>query len=248
MDGDFDRYEAEYLKRLADGKPVSAESYEQHRARLHEEHLNAAKNTASKADLDAWDYAVLEMVRRFDMAGPLKFGTVRTFEAILKLYCKGLIRRLDRGPTFDELERIHAFLDSAAYKQYMKRLNRIITKEVKERLGIIQEITGAKNQTDLLDVTERGKHALKAKRAEIAVLYEKMDGQYKKDRVNFYKSVPSYEWALPVLVTMGFAGPVMGYMLASSDAQYAVLDPKTLEFGDFGGGDFDAGGFDPGGF
>ena len=156
MDGDFDRYEAEYLKRLADGKPVSAESYEQHRARLHEEHLNAAKNTASKADLDAWDYAVLEMVRHFDMAGPLKFGTMRTFEAILKLYCKGLIRRLDRGPTFDELERIHAFLDSAAYKQYMKRLNRIITKEVRERLGIIQEITGAKNSTDLLDITKRG--------------------------------------------------------------------------------------------
>ena len=250
MDGDLDRYEAEYLKRLADGKPASAESHEQQRARLHEERLIAVKNMADRAKLDAWDYAVLEMVRRFDMYGPLKFGTVRTYEAILKLYCKGLIRRLDRGPTFDELERIHAFLDSDAYKQYAKRLNRIITKKVQERLGIIQEITGAKNPTDLLDVTERGENELKAKRAEIAALYEKMDGQYKNDRANFYKSIPSYEWALPMLVTMGFAGPVMGYMLASSDAQYSGLGYSAAELGDInvGGGDFDASGFDFGGF
>ena len=250
MDDEFERYEDGYLKRLAGGKPALAASNEQRRAKLHEERLNAAKNTADKAKLDSWDYAVLEMVRRFDMAGPLKFGTVRTSEALLKLYRKGLIRRLDRGPTFDELERIHAFLDSDAYKRYAERLNRIMTNEVKERLGIIQEIIGAKNQTDLLDVTERGGHALKSKRAEIVTLYEKMDGQYNNDRASFYKNVPSYEWALPMLATMGFAGPVMGYMLASSDAQYAALDPKTLELGDFdaGGGDFGASGFDFGGF
>ena len=49
-----------------------------------------------------------------------------------------------------------------------------------------------------------------------------------------------------MLVTMGFAGPVMGYMLASSDAQYSGLGYGAAELGDInvGGGDFDASGFD----
>ena len=138
------------------------------------------------------------MIRYFDMSGPLKFGIVRTSEALLRLYCNGLIQRLDREPTFDEMERVHTFLDSDAYKRYKERSNRIITKDVKERLDIIQEIIGAKNQTDLRDATERGEYELKSKRAEIAVPYEKIGRQYKNNRTNFYRSVPLHELVPPM--------------------------------------------------
>ena len=165
MDDDFERYEDDYLKRLADGESTSTKSYE-----LHKECINAVRKTASEIELDSWDYAVLEMIRREDLSVPLKFGTMRTYDAFLKLYCQGLIERLDRKPTFDELERIHAFLDSAAYKQYEKRLKRILTNDVKSRLDIIREITSAKDVFDLFDVTNHGTEILKVKRAEIISL------------------------------------------------------------------------------
>ena len=251
MDDNFKYYEHEYLKRLADGESTSFKSPEQQKIELHKEHLNAIRKTVSETKLDSWDYAVLEMIRREDLSGPLKFGTLRTSKAFLKLYCHGLIERLDREPTFDELERIHAFLDSAVYKQYEKRLKRIMTKDVKIRLDIIREITGARNAFDLFDVTNHGTEILKAKRAEIVVLYEKMSKQYANDKTNFYENTSLYEWALPMMFAMGFTGSVMVSMMALSGAQYAGLDYGINTFGDInmgGGGDFDASGFDFGGF
>ena len=246
MDDDFERYEDDYLKRLADGESTSTKSYE-----LHKECINAVRKTASETELDSWDYAVLEMIRREDLSGPLKFGTMRTYEVFLKLYCQGLIERLDRKPTFDELERIHAFLDSAAYKQYEKRLRRILTNDVKSRLDIIREITGAKDVFDLFDVTNHGTEILKVKRAEIISLYGKMSKQYANDRTNFYENASSYEWALPMMFVMGFTGSVMVSMMASSGAKYAGLGYGFNAYGDMGmlgGNDFDVSGFDFGGF
>ena len=250
MDGDFERYEDEYLKRLADGKSASSKSYEQQKIEVREEHLNAVRKTASETKLDSWDYAVLEMIRREDLSGPLKLGTMKTSEAFLKLWCQGLIERLDRKPTFDELERIHAFLDSAVYNQYEKRLKRIMTNDVKCRLDAIREITGAKDAFELFDVTNHGTEILKAKRAEVVALYDKMSKQYSNDRTNFYENASSYEWALPMLFVMGFTGSVMVSMLASSGAQYAGLDYGINAFGDInmGGNDFGASGFDFGGW
>ena len=89
MDGDFERYEDEYLKRLADGKSASSKSYEQQKIEVHEEHLNAVRKVASETKLDSWDYAVLEMIRREDLSGPLKLGTMKTSEAFLKLMVSG---------------------------------------------------------------------------------------------------------------------------------------------------------------
>ena len=245
MDDDFERYEDDYFKRLADGESTSTKSYE-----LHKECINAVRKTANEAVLDSWDYAVLEMIRRGDLSGSLKFGTMRTCEALLKLYCQGLIERLDRKPTFDELERVHAFLDSVAYKQYEKRLRRILTNDVKIRLDIIREVTGAKDVSDLFDVTNHGTEILKAKRAEIISLYGKMSKQYANDRTNFYENSSLYEWALPMLFVMGFTGSMIVSMMASSGAQYAGLDYGTNTFGDInmGGNDFDVSGFDVGGF
>ena len=243
MDGDFKDYEREYLERINEGITVHAESHEQRKARLHGEHLDDAKKAGTESKLDSWDYAVLDMIRRENLRAPMKFGTLRTCESLLKLHCHGLIRRLDRRPTFDEMERTQAFLDSAAYKQYEDRLKRIMTNEVAERLELISEILGTKRTTDLLDLTDKGKDALKTKRVEIVALYEKMSKQYVKNRTDFYEMASSFEWALPMLVTMGFAGPMMMYMLASSDAQYGSLVHSHVYGSDFGA-DFDADGVD----
>ena len=251
MDNDLERYEDEYLKRLAGGKSASSKSYEQVKIESHQEHINAIRKTASETKLDSWDYAVLEMIRREDLSGPLKFGTMRTYEAFLKLYCHGLIERLDRKSTFDELERVHAFLDSVAYKQYKERLKRIMTKDVKIQIDTIHEITGVKDVSDLFDVTNHGTEILKAKRAEIIALYDKMSKQYANDRTNFYENTSLYEWALPMMFVMGFTGSVMVSMMASSGAQYAGLGYGFNTYGDMGmmgGNDFDASGFDFGGF
>ena len=246
MNNDFERYEDDYLKRLADGESASTKSHE-----LHKECINAVRKTASETELDSWDYAVLEMIRREDLSGQLKFGTMRTYEALLKLYCHGLIERLDREPTFDELERIYAFLDSAVYKQYEKRLSRLMTKDVKIQLDTIHEITGVKDAFDLFDVTNYGTEILKVKRAEIISLYGKMSKQYVHNRTDFYENASLYEWALPMMFVMGFTGSVMVSMMASSGAQYAGLGYGFNAYGDMGmmgGNDFDASGFDFGGF
>ena len=89
------------------------------------------KQAALDSPLDEWDHAVLEAVRRDDYSAPLRFGTVRTSEALLKLYCHGMIRRMEREPTFDEQERVQAWMDSAAFKQYADRLKRMMTGDVR---------------------------------------------------------------------------------------------------------------------
>ena len=140
-------------------------------------------------------------------------------------------------------------MDSVAYKQYEKRLSRLMTKDVKIQLDTIREITGAKDAFDLFDVTNHGTEILKAKRAEIISLYDKISKQYANDRTNFYENTSSYEWALPMMFVMGFTGSVMVSMMASADAQYAGLDYGINAFGDMdiGGTDFDVSGFDFGG-
>ena len=131
MDGDFESHERDYLARIAKNKPAPAESYEQIKARLRKERTDAAKKAAREADLDAWNYAALEMVRRGDPGAPMKIGTLRFCESLLRLHCHGLVERSGRKPTFDETERIHAFLDSQVFRRYQDRLERIMTEGVR---------------------------------------------------------------------------------------------------------------------
>ena len=147
-------------------------------------------------------------------------------------------------PTFDEMERTQAFLDSVAYKQYKDRLGRIMTKKVREQIALVLEILEVHEISDLLELTDKGKDVLRTKREEIAGLYETMNKQYVENRVNFYDAASSFEWALPMLITMGFTGPMMMYMLASSDAQYSNLVHSQMNWTYFGADGFDAGGFD----
>ena len=185
--------------------------------------MDSVQKAEVKAELDSWDYAILDMIRREDMHSQMKFGTLKTCKSFLKLYYHDLIRKLDRMPTFDEMERTQAFLDSVVYKQYKDRLGRIMTKKVREQIALVLEILEVHEISDLLELTDKGKDVLRIKREEIAGLYETMNKQYVENRVNFYDAASSFEWALPMLITMGFTGPMMMYMLASSDAQYSNL-------------------------
>lgn len=242
MGSDFDEYEREYLERHAKGIKPESGTFTENVARIHRKRVESAKRAAAKAALDAWDYAVLEMLRRGDMRIAMKVGTVRSTESFLRLFCHGLIAKLDRAPTFDELERAQAFLDSAEHKQYVARLNRLMTKEVRERLEIVAEITGVCDEKDMWDMTDDGRLALQAKRSEVVALYDQMSRQYRENRAEFYASAESYAWALPIMVAMGFGGGMMmGYMHSMSDVPCDMLcdagqaGADVMGYGDIGG-------------
>lgn len=242
MGHDFEQYEREYLERRAKGIKPDAGTLAEEAARLRRERMESAKKAATEAALDSWDYVVLEMLRREDPRIPMKVGTVRSAESFLKLFCHGLTAKLDRPPTFDELERIHAFLDSTEYKQYENRLKKLMTKEVGWRLGLIAEITGVRGAEDLWDLTGEGRSALQAKRAEIIALHDRMVEQYRTNKADFYENVLSYAWALPMMVLMGLGtGAMMAYVHSVADASYGMLgdaghmDHGGMDFGvDFG--------------
>ena len=224
MSSDYDEYERKYLERRAGGMRPESETPAAREVRVHAELVEAARKAAAKAKLDAWDYVVLEMLRRGDPRIPMKVGTVRSAESILRLFCHGLIARLDRAPTFDELERLQAFLDSAGHKRYVGRLKKLMTPEVKERLELMAEITGVRGEEDAWKVTGDGMRALRIKRTEIAKLYDKMAEQYYDDRDEFYENAESYMWAVPVMFAMGFGnGMMMAYMLSMSDVSCDAL-------------------------
>lgn len=240
MDDNFQQYEREYLERRdMDSKPDTKTKEGRQRKRI-----EAARKAATEADLDSWDYVVLEMLRREDPRIPMKIGTMRSTESFLKLFCHGLIAKLDRPATFDELERIQAFLDSAEYKQYEDRLNKLMTREVEERLKMVAEITGVHSQKDLLDLTDKGRRALPAKRAEIIALHDRMVRQYRANRTDFYKDAESYVWALPMMVVMGLGtGTMMAYLHSVAGVSCSMLDGiGRLEYADMGYDvDFDTG-------
>ena len=71
------------------------------------------------------DYIVLESLRREDLQLSLKLGTMELMAIMEKLFRCGLIKRLDREPTFDEKEKILKFMDSPAYKQHEKRVKKL---------------------------------------------------------------------------------------------------------------------------
>lgn len=153
---DFGQYERGYLEMVAKGVRLDPGTPAEKAARARRERMEAARKAAAETDLDQWDYVAPELFMRDDMRIPMKVGTVRSNESFLKLFCHGLIARLDRPPTFDELERIQTFLDSAEFRQYKNRLNKLMTLEVKERLEPVAEIIGIHGERDMLDVTEEG--------------------------------------------------------------------------------------------
>ncbi len=241
-DTDFERYEREYLERIGN---TNSENDEAKQARLKREYM---VKRYSESALDSWDYVVLEMMRRDDMTIPLKLGTMRTAKALLRLHCHGMIHTLDREPTFDEMERLQAFFDSDIFKRYTSNLGKIMTKQAKEFFEMVTEITGARDMTDLYDLTEKGTKALMDKRAKTLEVYQQIDKQYKTETMtNFSQTSKEYNSYLPMMICMGISGPMIGYMLASSDAQYSMQHALANHMAghhggvqeiDLGGGDY----------
>ena len=231
MNGGFERYEREYLARRGVDELTPEE-------RRWVARVEAARKAATEAALDPWDYVVLEMARRGNPRISMKVGTMRAAESFLKLFCHGMIAKLDRPPTFDELERLQAFLDSAEYRQYKDRLRKLMTEEVKGRLKVVSEITGVRGPEDMWDLTDKGRGAPRTKRAEIIALHDRMDKQYRADRTAFYKDVESYVWALPMMAVMGIgAGAMMAYVHSVAGASHVMLDSVGhLECADIGHG------------
>lgn len=243
MGDDFDQYERDYLARLDRGDVRASETPAEGRRRVHAERVEAARKAAAEADLDAWDYVVLEMVRRGDVRVALKVGTMRCAESMLKLYCHGMAKP-DRRPTFDDIERMQAFLDSSEHQQYVARLGKIMTGEIRERLAVITEIVGLEGEKDMLGLTEKGTIALQSKRSEIMELHDKMARQYELDRRGFYEAAPSYMCALPLMLAMGLGtGAMMSYMASMGDASCGMLRAGAGSAWDAGGMDDDWSGF-----
>ena len=102
-------------------------------------------------ELTPKDYALLEAQRREDIKFGLKLGTIEGLEMTLKLFRAGLIVRLDREATLDEKEKIQKFLDSSAYKQRIKRLQKLATKEDMNRINELLNEIGMKSEFDHID-------------------------------------------------------------------------------------------------
>ena len=210
-DCDFEEYEQEYLKRM--GLETEGEGAV---ARLRRE--------ASESPLDPWDYAVLEMVRRDDLAIPLKLGTMRAAKSFLKLHCHGMICKPDRKPAFDEMERIQAFLDSAVFDSYKSNLKKIMTREAAAFFQMVAKITGVNDTTDMCKLTPKGQKALAEERARAAKVCEEINRQYRLDSADFYERASEHESHLPLMVIMGLvSGSMLAHMQAASDAQYGIL-------------------------
>ena len=266
MGRDFEQYENDYIRRISQEQNSIARNMmtvEQMEDILLQE--NAVK-IARKAELNSWDYAILEMLRRNAIGIELKFGTVRTTESLLKLYSHDFIRVVDYEPTFDELEIIQSFLDSSAYKQYLSRLEKIITAEVQKRIELVyrilnisikssfwQKIKGpnVKMFNHSIELTHAGKKILDVKRTEALMLYEKTNKQYLHNKLEFHQNVETMQpesMMLPLMLAMGLSGAMVGHMASVSGSEYVMLYDEfgklNMPFDAGHGTDFDFSGSD----
>ncbi len=220
MRSDIEAYEKEYLKRL------QMDLAEREARRAKEEEAQEAARNAQRAKLiktlSAWDYVVLESIRREDLRTPIRIGTMRTIDGMERLFHCGLVRKLSRKMSFDERERFEAFLDSPEYKQHEKRLVRIMTPEDRSRIDDVIEEIGMEKKDELLEITEEGTQQLKKRRGEMRRLWSRLEGlYYKKGRAGFQKAISGSLTHLPFLVTMGLAnGAIMAYMVSEASPDH----------------------------
>lgn len=197
----------------------------------------------ANSPLNSWDYTTLLMLSRDEYDISIKLGTMHTTKSLLKLHCHGLIHKLDRLPTFDEQERLQAFLDSIIFQNYANNLKKVMTDEAKTFFKIVEEIMNINDMTDLLDLTEKGKKVLSEQRIKTLNIYNEMKKQLPE---KFYEQSSKYESYLPMMVAMGLSGYTVGLLLSmSTNAQYNLLNNMMynesmsgFESGDIGGFEF----------
>ena len=182
------------------------------------------------------DYALLDAMKREDIKFGLKLGTIEGLEMTLKLFRADLIKRLDREATLDEKEKIQKFLDSPAYKQRMKRLQKLATKEDMNRINELLNEIGMKSEFDLSDLTDKGKKVLEEKREEIEQEWKELELCYEQeDKTKFREKVSQWGNHLFLFLIMGFAnGAMMGHMMNKMDTNYEMYMQGMEEMYDTG--------------
>ncbi len=191
-------------------------------------------NQAKTAALEPWDFAVLEMIRREDMTVPMKVGTMRFTRSMLRLYAHGLVAKLDREPTFDERERLNAFLKSPRFKAYVDNVKDTATKYDRRYFEDVASIMQEKDIHAMWDLTDAGVSALETERQKAIAEYAKLQDRCKNDPVGFYNSRGN-ETYMPLMLAMGMSGPMIGYMAASDCGFASDACANGVDFVDFGG-------------
>ena len=186
--------------------------------------------------LTSKDYALLDAMKREDIKFGLKLGTIEGLEMTLKLFRAGLIVRLDREATLDEKEKIQKFLDSPAYKQRMKRLQKLATKEDLKQINELLNEIGMKSEFDLSDLTDKGKKVLEEKREEVEQEWKELELCYEQeDKTKFREKVSQWGNHLFLFLIMGFAnGAMMGHMMNKMDTNYETYMQGMEEMYDTG--------------
>ena len=200
----------------------------------------SCKSRNKAESLSVWDYVVLEFIWRKDPRILLRIGTMRTVDIIHKLFQLVLVKKLSE-PSFDEMERHEALLDSPEYKQYKKRRERIMTSETRNKIDFTCGMIKIENIDDMLEPTEAGSRKMRKKRAEMRLLWRKLEDLCANDRAKFQQEAKENLIYLPLLIAMGMAsGAAMVYMAseASTDHMYGIheIEYSSLR-GDPGHGD-----------
>ena len=232
---ELEEYEKKYLKELTKKKRMKKMSAK-HIIKENQEKERIEQGTIAELirTLSPKDYIVLESLRRDDWQLSLKLGTMELMVITEKLFRCGLIKRLDREPTFDEKEKLLKFMDSPAYKQHIKRIEQLATPEFKERVKAYMKKLGFESEYDLTELTGKGKELLNKKIKELKSEWGKLVAIYKtKDGQKLKQEIDNHRFDFPLMLYMGFSsGFIISSMFRSMGIGmhgYLAEDPMMAE-------------------
>jgi len=211
---ELEEYEKKYLKELTKKKRQGKKMSAKHKKEKQEkERIEQGTVAELIRTLSPKDYIVLESLRRDDWQLSLKLGTMELMAITEKLFRCGLIKRLDREPTFDEKEKLLKFMDSPAYKQHIKRIEQLATPEFKERVKAYMKKLGFESEYDLTELTGKGKELLNKKIKELKSEWGKLVAIYKtKDGQKLKQEIDNHRFDFPLMLYMGFSS---GFIISS---------------------------------
>ena len=153
-------------------------------------------------------------------------------ESTLKLYYKCLIRKIQREVTFDEREKMQAWLDSAMFSNYASNLSKVMTEEAREFIEEVRMIIGGKNVSgwkqfkqliiknvddfEWYELTDKGHKLLTRERVRMLRVYNEMKKEHTSDPEKFYEKSSQYESYIPMMLVMGLHGFVFGALAGSA--------------------------------
>lgn len=212
MADDFDDYEDDYLRRLKEQDPEAARRESEKAARQRE--------YASQTTFTAWDYVLLESIRRRDPRVRIRIGTMKVLDGLEKLILAGWIEKQAKI-SFDDAERLEAFRDSAEYRQYKDRLSRLMSYKHEAIMRATLDRIGIKKIEDLLVLTEEGRRVAGEQHDKMQSLWNRMRKLYSERSAEFQQMAKDNAVYLPLFFMMGLAnGAVMAQMMIEARVDY----------------------------